>query len=192
MAPWHWNQRSGIGPLVLCKYTPEQNTQQTQVVVGSSQSSDSSQKNCYRKGPCPSSIPTIGLNGCPAGFVSIDDESDLSRRYCTSPSNIPYDPTTDEDSPLANCCFGKYQVEELAGDDESNEFQEWGGSIDECIGGPVRSSDWEAYVELDGFGRLPVQNIFSTWSQGSREQFIIGPTFQEWSVFHFCTYCNIF
>ena len=174
MAPWHWNQRSGIGPPELCKYTPENNNP-------SGTGSSSEEGSCYKlptsEDSCPNTKPP-GTN-CATGWNTIEDESDLSKEYCSSTTNIPYDPTTDENSPFANCCFGKYKVTEAGGDDNSNDIAEWGGNIQDCIGGPIRSSDWEAYLPLDGYGEIPVPIVTSSWTRGLRRTFTVGPVIEN-------------
>lgn len=194
MAPWHWNQRSGFGPTDLCKYIPPQNTTTT----NESARGDSSEVECYKLGSCPTNNPPTPPAGtCPPGFDRVrDGNNSLSERYCASSKeavirlgdlsisgNIPYDLSGGENSIGKNCCFGKYAVTESGGDVNSRpEIQEWGGKVQECIGGPLRSGNWDAYTKTD-IGNVPIPKIFASWTQGHRETFEVGPVRQGEVIF---------
>lgn len=158
IAPWHWNQRSGIGPKEVheCKLT--------------SLGENAQEKTFIR-------VPPDG------GWIEQTDDQEQSCEYDLSKSG------------LSNCCFGKakaipykgtgYSSRDCQPDPESDPTdKEWGGDLKNCIGGPLRSSGWEAYQKVsipDETGKIsyelefPIQNIFSSWTEGERETFMVGP-----------------
>jgi len=178
MAPWHWNYRSGIGPPVLEKHTVEEDQQ----VVGNNESTDDEYYcNPGNEEQCPplqedtedntaecdnaqraEEIPPLGA------WCRIDDDNNISKTFCPS-----YDHSIDSDNiSRPNCCLGTYQVR---GGDEGAEENDWGGNVRDCIGGPIRSSDWDAYQETR-YGEMPIARIFYSWVMDTpRETLVVGP-----------------
>ncbi len=156
--PWHWNQRSGLGPQEIheCKLTSE------------------------------------GENAQERTFIRVPDSKWVEQTE-EQEQNCEYDLSK---SGGANCCFGKANAIPYKGigvlpssctlDIESEPTEkEWNGDIKDCIGGPLRSSKWEAYqktaiidpttLEISYELEYPIQNIFSSWTRGAREAFVVGP-----------------
>ena len=154
MAPWHWNQRSGFGPLEVdeCTLTPPPGTENA-----------SEQK-------------YIRVSG---GNWKLQEEGQKE--------NCDYDQS---ENGRANCCFGKSLANIYVGtgnsstacalDTEAEQTEkDWGGDIKECIGGPVRSGDWEAFVDIEGIGEVPIATIFYSWTMDEpRQIYEIGPVEQ--------------
>ncbi len=161
MAPWHWNQRSGIGPLSVdeCKVTNED--------------SETFEEETW--------IRSTGT-----GWILQEEDQEESCDYDLSESG------------LSNCCFGMAEttqyksttgsVDDCTVENESDTAEkEWGGELSNCIGGPVRSSDWPAQrnvtlafindykLEIE----YPIPQVFSSWTRGRRETFMVGPIFQD-------------
>ena len=181
MAPWHWNYRSGLGPPLLQKYTIEESDTNTiQVSVGgvNTGSEENNDDEYYCIPPncgTPSSPPSTSacetaqrLNQVPAAGIwcRVDEENNISKVFC------PYDHSTDStNTDKPNCCFGTYRV---IGGDEGEEENDWGGNIKECIGGPIRISNWEAYSKTP-YGDLPIPLVTSSWTRGLRHTLTVGP-----------------
>ncbi len=175
MIPWHWNQRSGVGPprVYECTVTNE----------GATDGEGETQTNKYR------SLNKVDWY--------LDDEDSIS--LCSPQANqpgYPYDQSEKEG--LENCCFGKaaQYTRECSGsgysccdeapsinnpDFKEDSEHEWGGDMKSCLGGPVRASNWEAYVKIGGDIdiEIPTAVVSSTWQRGTRRNFSIGPAFDS-------------
>jgi len=175
MAPWHWNYRSGIGPPVLRKYTVEE----TQQVVGNNENNDDEYYCIPVNNQCSTPVPPPVTTRCieaqlagdipPEGaWCRIDEDNNLSKIFCPA-----WDHSINSDNiSRPNCCLGTYEV---TGGDEGKEENDWGGNVKDCIGGPIRASDWDAYQETQ-YGELPIARIFYSWIMDTpRETLVVGP-----------------
>ena len=186
-APWHFNQLSGFGPPNLYKCTVEQNNNpvvlSTGIPLGTGTPLGTGNNNESRV-YYATSIKSPNTNdqypcGIVADWIREDDEEEnwISKQFCkNSSSNIVYD-LSDETDYLSNCCFGNYELTSYTQNEDGIVVptvteEDWGGTLRECIGGPVRLN-WETNVSYDGLGEYPVPQIFNTWERGLREQFEI-------------------
>ena len=196
--PWHFNQLSGFGPSRMLKCTIEDANSGGSVVVinnegdGSAVSNEEDDSNVYWAEERCNGAGCVSLCGIQARWLKEDTEEDnwLSQQFCRSQSSSCQNPGTetdrrcffdrsDEDEDhLANCCFGRYQLDSYEQDEEgfvaapSISTEDWGGSLNECIGGPGREN-WDTTLNHALLGEYLTPRVFSTWERGLRESFEI-------------------
>ena len=150
------------------------------------------ENNC--KSTDPGGEPTDTSNS--SWIPQSDNENFLANNFCrkkatTCPSGVIinprlrqlclFDQSSTENSGLANCCFGTYTLvscnsREEAGDSTGGKCDngvdnEWGGQLNECIGGPLRVNNWESTISREGLGDYPIPTIVPSWDRGLKEEF---------------------
>ncbi|MDE0120049.1 MAG: hypothetical protein OXM55_08605 [Bdellovibrionales bacterium] len=153
--PWHFNQRVGEGPRRVYERTD------------------------YRLG-CTTNDggdleAEVGTRYCLEGYTVGATDSDLCGQETITTGCVgagPMEAVTDfcrdldqSENDLANCCLGDYNLVTMNGEiTESN----WGGNLQNCIGGLGRIS-WEDYSDRG----LPIKRIESVRNTGFNEPYEI-------------------
>ncbi len=112
-------------------------------------------------------------NSCPTGWSPINEDNSLSKEFC---GIFDQDSTSEEDNGLSNCCLGRYDIIEFSANATNiviGETADWGGNIQECIGGPLRIYSWDSYVTTTDNIEFPVPDRSASWDQGLRERVTI-------------------
>jgi len=182
--PWHFNQLSGFGPPFMLKCTIEEQNE------GDSNNEGDDSNVYWAEGRC-TDAGCVSLCGIRARWLREDTEEDnwLSKQFCRSQSpscqiqgiedpRCFFDRSDDDEDYLSNCCFGDYRLESYEQDEErfvaapSISTEDWGGSLNECIGGPGRLN-WDTTLSHSLLGEYLTPRVFSTWERGLRESFEI-------------------
>ena len=146
--PWHFNQKAGYGPEIIYE---------CDIKINPTTDDDGNTLDCeeakeYYKSECPDQpeTPTQNSHCTPTrGRENIEE-------FCAEFDKSEQD--------LGNCCFGKYEVKDT--NDEVVRNDKWPGDLQQCIGGPARTS-WtsfdphygsplseRAYTLEEGFSRV--------------------------------------
>lgn len=154
---WYWNREVGVGPRDI-QVTATKNasgTMTSQCIVDNSAPFD-----CANLAAYPAVAADIR--------VKVSDEIDVKCLY----------DTTDQPGG-ANCCMGSYRLRTILttpeGSSNSDNDNEWGGSVTECMGGPGRTS-WAEKTK----GGYPKYNIEIMTPNTARTKIVqIKPTIEN-------------
>ena len=196
-APWHWNQRTGRGPRRLYKFAPEKESENENAPTPTEEQTpplqvedNDTDNNCEfyiesNTDPCGDVYENYssenrrlryflcgGEQGARRGLVprwkEKGEDEELSEIFCG-----PFDLSDNES--LANCCIGDYEILDCkeAPSFSSTEEADWGGNVQECIGGPLRVADWDSYLPDENL-QVPIPRLVYSWDDGViREPFNI-------------------
>ena len=199
--PWHFNQPVGEGPRVLVKCTVKSEQtegggnnrsgageESVFYAVASNNNRQTFKDNCEQTNP----------DSKPEGdgwIQETESENFLSNQFCRSgKSECPreeiinqakkklclFDQSSNENSGSANCCLGTYtliscnskeKADDVRGECDNGEENEWGGKLGECIGGPLRVGNWESKISREGIGEYPIPKIVPSWERGLKDEF---------------------
>ncbi len=103
---------------------------------------------------------------CLYDLEACDDDTTI---YNTEEGVCPYNKESEDSKKgLGNCCLGDYRL--FNSENQASEEKEWGGNIENCIGGLARI-EWSSFNDT-GF---PITSIRQSASRGVRDQYTLYP-----------------